>query len=234
MILKDFFCSQGPYETTAHEELSKNTIKALCNADSSEGIFVRGKDVSLPETSVRVPKRLLKNLGGKPVSQRSILAFFAGQMHGRVRPTLLSHWGNKDPDMRIYSNLPTKVSRSMSYIQHMKSSRFCLCPMGYEVNSPRIVEAIYYECVPVIIADNFVLPFDEVLNWRSFSVILPEKDIPQMKNALQTISLRRYIFLQGNVRRLQKHFLWHPKPVKYDLFHMILHSIWFNRLNQIA
>lgn len=115
----------------------------------------------------------------------------------------------------------------------MKSSRFCLCPMGYEVNSPRIVEAIYYECVPVIIADNFVPPFDEVLDWSSFSVTVAEKDIPDLKNMLQRISLRRYITMQTNVKRLQKHFLWHAKPVKYDLFHMILHSIWFNRLNQI-
>ncbi|CAA6673566.1 unnamed protein product [Spirodela intermedia] len=223
----------GPYVTTAHDELCKNTIKALCNADTSEGIFVRGKDVSLPETSIRVPKRPLKYLGGRPASQRSILAFFAGQMHGRVRPTLLSHWGGNDADMKIYGPLPSRVSRAMSYIQHMKSSRFCLCPMGYEVNSPRIVEAIYYECVPVIIADNFVPPFDEVLDWSSFSVIVAEKDIPDLKNMLQRISLRQYITMQTNVKRLQKHFLWHAKPIKYDLFHMILHSIWFNRLTQI-
>ncbi|URD85962.1 hypothetical protein MUK42_27422 [Musa troglodytarum] len=39
--------------------------------------------------------------------------------------------------------------------------------------------------------------------------------------------------MQTNVRRLRKHFLWNDKPVKYDLFHMILHSIWFNRLNHV-
>jgi len=42
---------------TGHEELAKNTIKALCNADLSERIFVAGRDVSLPETTIRVPRK---------------------------------------------------------------------------------------------------------------------------------------------------------------------------------
>ncbi|RWW83890.1 hypothetical protein BHE74_00007578, partial [Ensete ventricosum] len=169
----------GPYTTKWHHELRRNTIKALCNADVSEGVFIRGKDVSLPETSIRNPRR------------------------------------------------------PMSYAEHMKSSKFCICPMGYEVNSPRIVEAIYYECVPVVIADNFVLPFEEVLDWHSFSVVIAEKDIANLKDILLRIPQSEYVTMQMNVKKLQKHFLWHAKPVKYDIFHMILHSIWFNRLNQI-
>lgn len=135
--------------------------------------------------------------------------------------------------MKIYRRLPVHVSQKMSYVQHMKSSKYCICPMGYEVNSPRIVEAIYYECVPVIIADNFVLPLSEVLDWSAFSVVIAEKDVPKLKEILLAIPLRKYTKLQLNVKMVQKHFLWHPIPIKYDLFHMILHSIWFNRLKRI-
>ncbi|XAR70479.1 Xylogalacturonan beta-1,3-xylosyltransferase [Bertholletia excelsa] len=223
----------GPYTLVEHEELTKNTIKALCNADASEGIFVAGKDVSLPETSIRKPSRPLRGMGGKRVSQRPLLAFFAGNMHGRVRPSLLKYWGDKDEDMRIYGPLPRRVSRHMSYEEHMKSSKYCLCPMGYEVNSPRIVEAIYYECVPVIIADNFVPPLNEVLDWSAFSLVVAEKDIPKLKEILLAINLRKYLKMQNNVKMLQKHFHWHQSPIRYDMFHMILHSIWIARLNQI-
>lgn len=222
----------GPYTLVLHEELARNTIKALCNADASERIFIAGKDVSLPETTIRNPKRPLRNVGGKRVSQRPILAFYAGRMHGRVRPILLKYWGDKDDDMRIYGPLPNRVSRVMSYPEHMKSSKYCLCPMGFEVNSPRIVEAIYYECVPVIIADNFVPPFSEVLNWDAFSVTVSEKDIPKLKEILLSIPLRQYLIMQINVKMLQKHFHWNARPIRYDLFHMILHSIWSSRLNQ--
>ncbi|KAK1425996.1 hypothetical protein QVD17_14663 [Tagetes erecta] len=204
-------------------------IRALCNSDVGKEHFELGKDVSLPETYVRSPQNPLRELGGKPPSQRSILAFFAGQMHGDVRPILLQHWENKDPDMKIFRKLP-KSRGNRNYIDYMKSSKYCICAKGYEVNSPRVVEAIFHECVPVIISDNFVPPFFEILNWESFAVFVEEKDIPNLKNILLSISNRRYRVMQQRVKKVQQHFLWHVKPVKYDIFHMILHSIWYNRV----
>ncbi|XP_065849734.1 probable glycosyltransferase At5g20260 [Euphorbia lathyris] len=219
----------APSETRA---IMSNCIRALCNSDVKED-FVFGKDVSLPETNVRTPQNPLRDLGGKPASQRPILAFFAGGMHGYVRPILLKHWGNKDPDMKIYSRMPKKSKGKMNYPQHMKSSKYCICPRGYEVNSPRIVEAIMYDCVPVIISDNYVPPFFEVLNWESFAVFVLEKDIPNLKNILLSIPESRYREMQMRVKKVQHHFLWHARPVKYDLFHMILHSVWYNRVFQM-
>lgn len=219
----------APYETRHHME---HCIKALCNADVTVG-FKIGRDVSLPETYVRSARNPLRDLGGKPPSQRHILAFYAGSLHGYLRPILLEHWKDKDPDMKIFGPMPPGVASKMNYIQHMKSTKYCICPKGYEVNSPRVVEAIFYECVPVIISDNFVPPFFEVLNWKAFSIILAEKDVPNLKEILVSISQERYLELQLGVRKVQKHFLWHPKPLKYDLFHMTLHSIWYNRVFQI-
>lgn len=219
----------APAET---RKFMANCIRALCNSDVKEG-FVFGKDASLPETNVRVPQKPLRDLGGKPSSERKTLAFFAGKMHGYLRPILLQHWGgNKDPDMKIFGPLP-KVKGQKNYIQFMKSSKYCICAKGYEVNSPRVVEAIFYECVLVIISDNFVPPFYEVLNWESFAVFVLEEDIPNLKKILLSIPEKRYREMQMRVKRVQQHFLWHSKPVKYDIFHMILHSVWYNRVFQV-
>ncbi|WOK97229.1 putative glycosyltransferase isoform X1 [Canna indica] len=215
----------APYET---RHTMDTTIRALCNADIREGFRV-GKDVSLPETLIRLPRNPVRELGGRPASERTVLAFFAGNMHGSLRPILLQHWENKDPDMKIFGPMRPGASK-MSYSQYMKSSKYCICPRGYEVNSPRIVESIFYECVPVIISDNYVLPFFEVLNWEAFSVIIPEEDVPRLKEILVSIPMEKYLSLQQGVKKVQKHFLWHNSPVKYDIFHMILHSIWFNRV----
>ncbi|KOM28627.1 hypothetical protein LR48_Vigan561s001700 [Vigna angularis] len=203
-------------------------LRALCNADVKEG-FVLGKDVSLPETYVRSAQRPTRNLGGNRVSKRKTLAFFAGGMHGYLRPILLQHWENKDPDMKIFGILP-KSKGNRNYIQYMKNSKYCICAKGYEVNSPRVVEAIFFECVPVIISDNFVPPFFEMLNWESFAVFVLEKDIPNLKSILLSIPQKRYLQMQMMVKKVQQHFLWHRSPVKYDIFHMILHSIWYNRV----
>ncbi|KAI0488117.1 hypothetical protein KFK09_027944 [Dendrobium nobile] len=209
------------------------SIRALCNADLRRG-FQLGKDVSLPEIYVRSARNPLKDLGGNSADNRSTLAFYAGNLHGRLRPILLQHWENKDPDMKILGPMAPGVESKMIYIQHMKNSKYCICPRGYEVNSPRVVESIYYECVPVIISDNYVPPFFEVLNWEAFSVIIPEEDVPRLKDLLVSIPEEKFRLLQLGVRKVQKHFLWHSKPLKYDLFHMILHSIWYNRLHQLG
>ncbi|XP_031109874.1 probable glycosyltransferase At5g03795 [Ipomoea triloba] len=219
----------APYETRHHME---HCIKALCNADVTAG-FKIGRDVSLPETYIRSQRNPLRDLGGKPPSQRRILAFYAGNMHGYLRPILLEHWKDRDPEMKIFGPMPPGVASKMSYIQHMKSSKFCICPKGYEVNSPRVVEAIYYECVPVIVSDNFVPPFFDVLNWDAFSIIVAEKDIPNLKDILLSVTEQKYLQMQVAVRKVQQHFLWHVKPQKYDLFHMTLHSIWYNRVFQV-
>ncbi|PON67804.1 Exostosin-like [Parasponia andersonii] len=206
-------------------------IRALCNADVQGG-FVFGKDVSLPETYIYLPNDTLRDLGGKPASKRSTLAFFAGRVHGYLRPILLKHWENKDPDMKLFGKMH-KTDGNNSYTNYMKSSKYCISAKGYEGNTPRVVEAIFYECVPVIISDNYVPPFFDVLNWESFAVFVLEKDIPNLKNILISITEKRYRQMQMTVKRVQQHFLWHEKPVKYDIFHMILHSIWYNRLHQI-
>ncbi|KAH7374051.1 hypothetical protein KP509_17G085000 [Ceratopteris richardii] len=212
-----------------HKELRQNAIKVVCNADAEQD-FVVSKDVSLPEITLRAAKPPTK-LGGLPIRKRPYLAFFAGQVVGRVRPLLLQHWHNKDPDMKIYEHIPSNVSKKTSYIRHMKMSKYCICPMGHEVNSPRIVEAIYYDCVPVIIADNFMLPFGEVLDWQAFSITLEERNIPQLKRILVSIPETNYTSMQSRLKHVRKHFLWHFRsPVKYDVFHMILHSLWLRRL----
>ncbi|XP_054796456.1 probable glycosyltransferase At5g03795 [Prosopis cineraria] len=219
----------APAET---REGMSNCIKALCNADVKEG-FVFGKDVSLPETFVINSRNPTKDLGGFRVSRRPNLAFFAGSMHGYVRPILLKYWENKDADMKIFGKLP-KSRGNRDYIHYMKSSKYCICAKGYEVNSPRVVEAIFYECVPVIISDNFVPPFFEVLNWESFAVFVLEKDIPNLKSILLSIPIKTYLRMQMRVKKVQQHFLWHANPVKYDIFHMTLHSVWYNRVFSIT
>ncbi|KAF3446050.1 hypothetical protein FNV43_RR11228 [Rhamnella rubrinervis] len=56
--------------------------------------------------------------------------------------------GNKDSDMKIFDQI-TGANNKTDYFHYMKSSKYCICARGHEVNSPRVVEAIFYNCVPV-------------------------------------------------------------------------------------
>ncbi|KAK4397755.1 putative glycosyltransferase [Sesamum angolense] len=215
----------GPYTSSYVPLLFNNSIRVLCNANTSEGFNPR-KDATLPEINLKFGE-ITGLLGGPPPSERSILAFFAGGLHGDIRHILLNHWKEKDPDIRVYENLPPNVS----YETMLKNSKFCLCPSGYEVASPRVVEAIYSECVPVLISDHYVPPFSDVLNWKKFSVVVGVEDIPNIKTILMGISEAKYLKMQMRVKQVQRHFVLNGTPKRFDLFHMIVHSVWLRRLN---
>ncbi|KAJ4708503.1 Exostosin family protein [Melia azedarach] len=207
----------------------RNCIRALCNANVAKGLKI-GMDTTLPVTYIRSAEAPLEELGGRPPLERPTLAFFAGSMHGYLRPILLNFWEHKVDDMKIFDSLPRDIEGKRIYREHMKSSKYCICARGYQVHTPRVVEAIFFECVPVIISDNYVPPFFEVLNWEAFSVFVLEKDIPNLRSILLSIPEERYLAMHARVQMVQKHFFWHKKPEKYDLFHMILHSVWYNRV----
>lgn len=216
----------GPLASMANPLLYKNSIRVLCNANTSEG-FNPTKDVTLPEMNLQTGL-MTGMLGGRSALRRPLLAFFAGGNHGPVRPILFKHWKEKnDDDIKVYEYLP----KGISYYEFMKKTKYCLCPSGYEVASPRIVEAIYSECVPVILSEHYVLPFSDVLNWASFSVQIPLSQIPNLKTILQSIPVNKYVQMQKRVKQVQRHFAINQPPKSYDLFHMILHSIWLRRLN---
>ncbi|XP_052175023.1 probable glycosyltransferase At5g03795 [Diospyros lotus] len=215
----------GPEISFGVPYLYKNSIRALCNANTSER-FNPSKDVSIPE--IYLPEGNTEGLlGGPSPSKRPILVFFAGGVHGPIRPILLSHWQDKDPDVQVHEYLP----KGVSYYGMMRKSKFCICPSGYEVASPRMVEALYMGCVPVLIKDHYVKPFSDVLNWKTFSVEVAVKEIPNMKKILEGISQPQYLRMQRRGLQVRRHFEVNLPPKRFDVFHMILHSIWLRRLN---
>ncbi|XP_031126304.1 probable glycosyltransferase At5g03795 isoform X2 [Ipomoea triloba] len=216
----------GPEISFAVPNLYNNSIRALCNANTSER-FDPKRDVSIPE--IHLPRGTTQGLlGGPSPSERSVLVFYAGGLHGPIRPILMQHWENKsDEDVQIHSYLP----KGLSYYGMMRKSKYCICPSGYEVASPRMVEALYMGCVPVLIKEGYVIPFSDVLNWKKFAVIIPARDIPDLKKILTGISQRQYLRLQSRGLKMRRHFEINNPPKRYDVFHMILHSIWLRRLN---
>ncbi|KAF2925453.1 probable glycosyltransferase At5g25310 [Oryza sativa Japonica Group] len=235
----------GPHASRGHPELYANAIRALCNANTSEG-FRPDKDVSIPEINLYDGDMPPELLSPAPPPPRPFLAFFAGGRHGHVRDLLLRHWKGRDPAVfPVYEydlpSIPVSVSGDGDtdaggeggnpYYWYMRRSRFCLCPSGHEVASPRVVEAIHAGCVPVVVADGYAPPFADVLRWEAFSVAVAVADVPRLRELLERIPAPEVERLRDGVRLVKRHFMLHQPPERLDMFHMILHSVWLRRLN---
>ncbi|KAF9681109.1 hypothetical protein SADUNF_Sadunf06G0191300 [Salix dunnii] len=59
----------------------------------------------------------------------------------------------------------------------------------------------------VIISNNFIPPFLEVLNWEAFAVFVRERDIPNLKNIPLSIPKKKYRRIQKGIKRIHHRFL---------------------------
>ncbi|KAL6331556.1 hypothetical protein AAG906_011496 [Vitis piasezkii] len=215
----------APDVSALKPDLYKHFIRALCNANTSER-FHPIRDISIPEINIPRGKLGPPHLD-QPPNKRPILAFFAGGAHGYVRSVLFKYWKEKDDEVQVFERLP----RNRNYSKSMGDSKFCLCPSGYEVASPRIVEAIAAGCVPMIICDHYSLPFSDVLDWSKFSIYITSDKIPEIKKILKAVPTETYLEMQKRVKQVQRHFAINRPARPYDMLHMILHSVWLRRLN---
>ncbi|KAK2996219.1 hypothetical protein RJ639_026006 [Escallonia herrerae] len=186
---------KGPKISFTIPDLHKYSIQVLCNANTSEG-FNPTKDVSIPEIYLPFGKTD-GMIGGAPSSQRSILVFFAGGLHGSIMPVLFKQFTNS----------------------FRKGGK------------PKDGRGTYRGCVLVLIKEHYVIPFSDILSWKSFSVEISVEKIPKLKEILMGISEREYVRMQKRGVQVRRHFEVNSPPKSYDVFHMTLYSIWLRRPN---
>ncbi|KAG0617273.1 hypothetical protein M758_5G177800 [Ceratodon purpureus] len=213
----------GVRATAKVANLVKNSIRVVCSP-SYNGSFIPHKDVALPQVLQPFPLPA----GGDDISQRTVLGFWAGHRNSKVRVNLADAWQH-DPVLFITNNRISRAIGEYVYQKQFYRSKFCVCPAGSQVNSARIAESIHYGCVPVVMADFYDLPFNDVLNWRKFSLVLRERDYGILKKVLQGVTRKEYRILHAGVRQVRRHFEWHSPPVKYDAFHMVMYELWLRR-----
>ncbi|CAK9047694.1 unnamed protein product [Durusdinium trenchii] len=63
------------------------------------------------------------------------------------------------------------------YFEIMGASHFCLVPMGTSSWTNHLYESFFAGCIPVILSDNFGVPFHGDINWEDFSIKWPMHDV---------------------------------------------------------
>ncbi|KAK4367033.1 hypothetical protein RND71_014913 [Anisodus tanguticus] len=179
--------------------LVKNAIRVVCSPSYDVG-YIPHKDVALPQ----VLQPFALPAGGNDVENRTTLGFWAGHRNSKIRVILARQWEN-DTELDISNNRINRDTGPLVYQKRFYRTKFCICPGGSQVNSARITDSIDYGCVPAILSDYYDLPFNDILDWHKFAVILREKDVYDLKQILKNITQEEFVTLHNNlVKRSQR------------------------------
>ncbi|XP_055809987.1 probable beta-1,4-xylosyltransferase IRX10L [Solanum dulcamara] len=189
------------------------------------------KDGSITIPPYAPPQKIQSHLIS-PDTPRSIFVYFRGLFYDKrndpeggyyARGARAAVWENfKDnPLFDISTDHPT------TYYEDMQRAIFCLCPLGWAPWSPRLIEAVVFGCIPVIIADDIVLPFADAIPWEDIGLFVAEKDVTYLDNILTSVPpqeiLRKQRLLANPSMKQAMLFLQPAQPG--DAFHQILNGL---------
>lgn len=95
----------------------------------------------------------------------------------------------------------------LELVEKMKQSVFCLVPRGDSDDTRRLFTAIAVGCIPIIISDWIVLPFEDEVDWDSFSFTVPTAKTNAFVQNLRNIAEEEIYFKHQNLLRWKSSFL---------------------------
>nr|XP_044605571.1 exostosin-2 isoform X1 [Equus asinus]XP_044605572.1 exostosin-2 isoform X1 [Equus asinus] len=89
------------------------------------------------------------------------------------------------------------------YPQVLQEATFCMVLRGARLGQAVLSDVLRAGCVPVVIADSYILPFSEVLDWKRASVVVPEEKMSDVYSILQSIPQRQIEEMQRQISDIQ-------------------------------
>ena len=162
--------------------------------------------VPLPLIYEDVSERLLK----EPRIKKDLLASFVGSMTHPIREVMIKAVDGKDGIICQGKNgWNAHISDDLAdvFIKLTLRSKFCLAPRGYGRSSFRFFEAMQLDTIPVYIWDDICwLPYQDVIDYSTFSVLIHKDDIHKTYEILSSISDGKYEEMQRALREVRHKF----------------------------
>jgi len=122
-------------------------------------------------------------------------------------------WKNR----RLETVLGRKKHDRKEYLTLLGNSRFCLCARGVAGWAPRVFDAIAMGCIPVLISDYTVYPFQDLLDYTKFAVFVREGEVAVLQDILREITLERMEEMLLALKIVRSSFLYdHTRPMLED------------------
>lgn len=112
--------------------------------------------------------------------------------------------------------------------QGMHSSKFCLNIAGDTPSSNRLFDAIASHCVPVIISDDIELPYEDVLDYSEFCILVRTSDAIKKKfliNLMRSITKDEWTRMWRRLKEVDNFFEYQYPSKEGDAVQMIWQAV---------
>ena len=182
----------------------------LVKASCTQSNFRMGYDISLPLFDDRHPEKspgvLFDPEDPSHDIKKKVLLVFKGKRYtkgiGSEARNALHHLHN-DKDILMYTTCKhgkdweknrddrcdqdNALYDTVDYQELMSQSTFCLVPRGRRADTYRFLEALSLGCIPVVLSNDLVKPFSEVIDWTQVVVQAEERLVFQLPETLRSI-----------------------------------------------
>uniref|UniRef100_A0A1J3E2Q6 Putative arabinosyltransferase ARAD2 n=1 Tax=Noccaea caerulescens TaxID=107243 RepID=A0A1J3E2Q6_NOCCA len=163
--------------------------------------------------------------------RNNTLLFFMGNRYrkngGRVRD-LLFKLLEKEDDVVIKHGTQSRENRRAAK-QGMHTSKFCLHPAGDTPSACRLFDSIASLCVPVIVSDGIELPFEDVVDYRKFSVFLRSDATLKpgfVVKKLRKVKPEKILKYQKAMKEVRRYFDYtHPNGSVNEIWRQVTHKL---------
>ncbi|CAB3371155.1 Hypothetical predicted protein [Cloeon dipterum] len=93
------------------------------------------------------------------------------------------------------------------YPEILRRAHFCAVVRGARLSQPALLEALSAGCIPVVVADTAIMPFQEVIDWKRVAIFLPESDLSSIFSKVESISPQRRRELHDQGRWIYEQYL---------------------------
>ena len=103
------------------------------------------------------------------------------------------------------------------YVRLLRDSIFAFVPRGDYEFSYRLLEVMSFGCIPVVISDGLLLPFDRIIDWRKCSLTVPEARVADIPDLLAAMNSATVDALRASTERIYRVFLANFDKIAHSL-----------------
>ena len=157
-----------------------NTIVFSCS-----GMFNTPKNNNL--SYINIPLLTEKQTPNFMSRKKNKVGYLGRNTH-KIREELLKIYQHLD-GYELINYFGTSASKKDNKIFRKLTSQsiFTLCPRGYGPTSFRLYESINLGSIPIYISDDFILPFQDKIDWEKLALLIKLEDIDSIHNKVEKI-----------------------------------------------